>query len=400
MNVNSYQPLSQKIPGTNRAKHLTMSLRTLMGECYSRMKLKERMIPESRVVEFSEVESEEECQRQITNNMRFIRLALKEHAIPITVVFNGSITKRKRCEEGSGGKLLRWRYPEFANTKKKCSKVPQLLQLLHILNERIKTKKNTTTVRDIYYGNIELFESQQMVEMLFQRIEAMFNVEKLFFNVVSTQKGLIYSGPRLQIGSQLFHAECQLVPYDQGEMIVQQNQQLKVIVLEKDAIFQQLIQCQEMIKDWIIVTGKGYPDHLSRELLHKLDLSLQGNVQFHIFTDSDPYGIDIVTKYMVKCPRLIHKGVLLNQLITRNTESNSMLVLLPLSLRDATFAMGLIRRLCKEEEEEGSVRKHTMRQNLKYEVQRQLFFQRKGEMNVVNNGNVQQYFKWMYSRIH
>ncbi|CDO93916.1 unnamed protein product [Kluyveromyces dobzhanskii CBS 2104] len=388
-----------------------MSLRMIMGDCSSRVKLKERLTPESRVVEFSEVKSEEECQRQITNNMRFIRLALKEHRIPITILFNGKAKKhtgRTQKERMIGGNMVRWRYPEFGTNKKKCSRVPQLLHLLQIINERIKTRKNTTTVRDVYYGNVELFESQRVTETLLHRIENMFNVQKQFFNIVSTQKGLIYSGPQLLIDSQEIRNECQLIPYMTKDTSIRlpdllPETKLKVIVLEKDAIFQQLIQCHDLIKNWIIITGKGYPDLLSRILLHKMDKFLPQNVEFHIFTDTDPYGIDIVTKYMchptlqaARCPRLIHKGVLLNQLIRGNsTERHSMLVLLPLSVRDATFSMNLICRICDDSQ---NVNEKT-RRSLKHELQRQLFFQRKGEMNVANNGDVEQYFERMYDEV-
>ncbi|BAO41070.1 meiosis-specific protein SPO11 [Kluyveromyces marxianus] len=365
------------------------SLRTLMDGCHSRAELKQRMLPRSRVVEFSKIKSEEECQRQITNNMRFMRLALKEHGIPIEIRFHNS-----RNNEVS------WKYPEFGSNWKKCSKVPQLLQLLSIVNERLKLKKTSTTVRDIYYGNVELFGNQSTVEQLLQRLESMFQVEKQFFNIVSTQKGLLFAGPKLSIEGQIFHQECQLVPYMNKEevpiSIGAGESCAKVVVLEKDAIFQQLIQCKNLVQNWIVITGKGYPDLLTRQLLHHMGQKLPQEVEFLIYTDSDPYGIDIVTKYMshatlrnVQCSRIKHKGVLLSQLIARNRPgTHQMLVLLPLSLRDSTFAMNLIRRMmCQDTQIEEKTKR-----SLRDELQKQLFFQRKGEMNVVNNGDLEQYF--------
>ena len=359
-------------------------LRYYMEQCNSRTELQRLLVPKSRTIEFNEVTTEEECQRQISTNMRFMKLALKEHHIPVILTFRGKSSFK-----------LKWRYPDFGHDRKASIKVPQLLQLLHMVNERLSMQK-TTTVRDIYYGNVQLFESQRVVETLLSRLERMFDVEKQFFHIVSTQKGLIYCERPVTIGSSNFYRESQLVPYmdDETKIVLGDSAITKVIVLEKDAIFQQLIQCKSIIKGTIIITGKGYPDLLSRNLLCKMDKQLPQSLEIHIYTDSDPYGIDIVTKYMshptlnnVQCARLKHKGVLLTQLIRGSTENYKLLSLSPLSLRDTVFGMNLLNRLTQDTQI-----RHDTKRELVLELQHQLFFQRKGEMNVANNGDVSEYF--------
>ncbi|XP_029160281.1 meiotic recombination protein W68 isoform X2 [Nylanderia fulva] len=69
-----------------------------------------------------------------------------------------------------------------------------------------------------------------------------------------------------------------------------------VLVIEKDAIFQKLLEedCPRILK-CILVTGKGYPDVNTRMLVNIL--SEKVGLPIYIIVDADPFGVDIMLLY-------------------------------------------------------------------------------------------------------
>ncbi|GAB1868820.1 DNA topoisomerase (ATP-hydrolyzing) [Camponotus japonicus] len=69
-----------------------------------------------------------------------------------------------------------------------------------------------------------------------------------------------------------------------------------VLVIEKDAIFQKLLEedCFRILK-CILVTGKGYPDLNTRMLVNILSEKM--NLPVYIIVDADPFGVDIMLLY-------------------------------------------------------------------------------------------------------
>ena len=73
-----------------------------------------------------------------------------------------------------------------------------------------------------------------------------------------------------------------------------------VLVIEKDSIFQSLIQNFQSIERQtgchiLLVTGKGYPCLATREFL--VSIKLQFSVLFFGLFDFDPYGMEIFSVY-------------------------------------------------------------------------------------------------------
>ena len=68
-----------------------------------------------------------------------------------------------------------------------------------------------------------------------------------------------------------------------------------VLVVEKDAVFQRLLEERILSKfpGLVMVTGKGVPDLATRQLVHLLSVSLP----VLIITDCDPYGLEIFLTY-------------------------------------------------------------------------------------------------------
>ncbi len=75
----------------------------------------------------------------------------------------------------------------------------------------------------------------------------------------------------------------------------------KVIVVEKDTVFQRVIQLIYSLPDVICVTGKGYPDYATRKFL--LLLQAQTDAEFYYIGDADPFGADIFFNYYFGSPR-------------------------------------------------------------------------------------------------
>jgi len=69
-----------------------------------------------------------------------------------------------------------------------------------------------------------------------------------------------------------------------------------VLIIEKDAIFQKLLEenCSRVLR-CILVTGKGYPDVATRMLVKMLSEKM--NLPVYIIVDADPFGIDIMLIY-------------------------------------------------------------------------------------------------------
>lgn len=73
--------------------------------------------------------------------------------------------------------------------------------------------------------------------------------------------------------------------------------------LEKESAFEALVhdpRFQHLCASWLVVTGKGYPDHATRGLLRGL-LDARGRreppLAVHIVTDADPHGASIAVCY-------------------------------------------------------------------------------------------------------
>ena len=85
------------------------------------------------------------------------------------------------------------------------------------------------------------------------------------------------------------------IPQDVTEITDIHSQAQLVLVVEKDAVFQKLLEegilTSRQLPSIIMITGKGVPDLSSRQLVYRLSTELQLPVL--ILTDCDPYGVEI-----------------------------------------------------------------------------------------------------------
>lgn len=277
-------------------------------------------------------------------------------------------------------------FPDVKDSSSSPSNIAILLSLARTIQSTLSTGQ-TRTIRDVYYSNVELYGSQRKVEYWLSSITRNLHLESRdCLHILPAQKGLCYTpcDIRIQTGGKetvIAAGTSSMVPYvTQGSTVqilhpADQDLRLKLVVLEKEAVYHTIVKtCPP--SNTIFVTGKGYPDFLSRLFLQLLEHT-DCIADWRLYTDADPHGIDIALKYMQNddhkqymCKSLVYKGALLTELLKRRNVQ-----LLQLNNRDISLAIGLIKRLSKPSSHPSNLG------CLRVQLQRQLFFLKKAEMN-------------------
>lgn len=91
------------------------------------------------------------------------------------------------------------------------------------------------------------------------------------------------------------------MPGETGEVVVGRGVEY-VLIVEKEAVFRTL--CSGEAGKGIVVTGKGYPDVATRELVKELS----GALPVFAVVDMDPYGIEIMATYKFGSIALAHES--------------------------------------------------------------------------------------------
>ncbi|KPV74908.1 uncharacterized protein RHOBADRAFT_36872 [Rhodotorula graminis WP1] len=155
----------------------------------------------------------------------------------------------------------------------------------------------------MFYRDVTLFVKQAIVDSLVDDLAASLRVRRSDLNVVATAKGLFAGAVKLVLtdGSELSSADRgTLVP--PGTLVDRlELEKVKwVLVVEKDAVFQSLVSSSLLDDDelgaGVLLTGKGYPDLATRELLKRLSDDLPFTPIFAL-VDSDPHGLSILSVY-------------------------------------------------------------------------------------------------------
>ena len=184
-------------------------------------------------------------------------------------------------------------------TKNKLQKVMMVLDV--ILKLLISSCR--TTKRDIFYQHFCEFSSQRELDSLVGVIVAMVQVPRLLLGVVATSKGLVV-GDLSYVNNEDVLVDCSLavggdsVPQDVMDMRDIVTSARFVLVVEKDAVFQRLLEEGVMsghLPSMVMITGKGVPDLATRQLVYMLATKLL--LPIMIMTDCDPYGVDICMMY-------------------------------------------------------------------------------------------------------
>lgn len=180
--------------------------------------------------------------------------------------------------------LHRLQYP-----RKSIATVKKFVQILRVMEELHKalTRGTVVTKRDIYYHSPVLFGSQSVVDRIVDDITALFEVRRSSLGVVAASKGLVAGAVSMALGTNeelldASHLREMLIPDVETieRMICDRAKWL--LVVEKEAVFKTLLE-EKMtqgndrgIGQGVIVTGKGYPDLLTRDFVVRFALDCPG----------------------------------------------------------------------------------------------------------------------------
>ena len=126
---------------------------------------------------------------------------------------------------------------------------------------------------------------------------------RLALGIMATSKGLVV-GDLKYTNTEGVIVDCNLavggdsIPQDVTGIDNIETSAKFVLVVEKDAVFQRLLEeavLESSLSPLIMITGKGVPDLATRQLVYMLATQLCLPVL--ILTDCDPYGLDIFLMY-------------------------------------------------------------------------------------------------------
>lgn len=151
-----------------------------------------------------------------------------------------------------------------------------------------------------------LFEEQDVVDRLVQQIAYYFAVPRICLHVVSAGKGLMagnvefdedgHSHQDLREGDDRSRG-LQISEFTEKYANLRTGAQF-ILVVEKETVFFKLINEQdgELLKQALIITGKGYPDYATKKFVKMLNYRFAA-IPIFFLGDCDPYGFDILCKY-------------------------------------------------------------------------------------------------------
>ncbi|KAK4318326.1 hypothetical protein Pmani_010674 [Petrolisthes manimaculis] len=176
--------------------------------------------------------------------------------------------------------------------------------LLHTLAQSYRHVKSHTfsTRRDVYYQFPGLYGNQSTLDRSAEDLCRMVGVPRDALHLTITGKGLVggsltyttHDGTTVHVAQA---AKGVGVPECVGGLRDIQSDAHYVLVVEKDATFQRLLEAQfhHTYGPAIIITGKGYPDLVTRQLVYRLRHNL--GLPVLCLTDADPYGLHIAAIY-------------------------------------------------------------------------------------------------------
>lgn len=176
------------------------------------------------------------------------------------------------------------------------------------------------TKRQLYYQDVALFKNQPILDLVYQNLLQSLGVSDPVdsMGIIPSQKGLIYiTDPSVRIAIEedactryIETAKPVLIPTFNYYRNPQNRSMIKLIgdvdeilIIEKESIFIKMChQSQSDVKkSRILITGKGFPDILTKQFLFHLSRGLNRNmVCIKGIFDSDIYGIRIFYDYKIK----------------------------------------------------------------------------------------------------
>ncbi|KAF7782146.1 hypothetical protein Agabi119p4_1522 [Agaricus bisporus var. burnettii] len=203
----------------------------------------------------------------------------------------------------------------------------QLFRVMDLAHEAI-IEDIPTTKRDIFYNDVQLFNSQRTVDTLVDDLAATFDLDRSSLNIRASSKGLICGS-----GLTIYLTSGETVrPTDTKATLIPAGEDISSFGLSEDAVFQTLcnleitnshdfpgrgllitVRVARRSTSGIFLTkcldkGKGYPDIATRHLVKTLADCLPPRIPIMALVDGDPYGLDILSVYKYGSRALKHEN--------------------------------------------------------------------------------------------
>ncbi|CAB3249815.1 unnamed protein product [Arctia plantaginis] len=163
------------------------------------------------------------------------------------------------------------------------------------------SKNMSVTRRELFYQNVARLRNQANLDVAVRDVCCLLETPPWSLGIVATSKGLI-AGPLKLHYRNGGVVDCMasggvLIPQDITGIVEFQTTAKYILVVEKDAIFQKLLDEGALVRlrPVIIITGKGYPDVSTRQLLCRLCTEIR--LRALALVDADPHGYEIFLTY-------------------------------------------------------------------------------------------------------
>ncbi|KAG8748127.1 endodeoxyribonuclease [Ceratobasidium sp. 414] len=156
-------------------------------------------------------------------------------------------------------------------------------------------------------------------QTLVDDLAATWGLRRADLNIRAALKGIFFSScltlylSHGEIIRGLDH-EGTLIPVGEDIIRIEVDEKCQwILVIEKEAVFQTLVRLSfatkhEDIGPGIIITGKGYPDLATRQLVAALSVQLPEHVPLLALVDGDPHGLEIFLTYQLGSKSMAHEN--------------------------------------------------------------------------------------------
>jgi len=241
-------------------------------------------------------------ERFVHSFMEGVRMVPKNHACHTVAV------GAPRARNASRHSRVFWEFPS------KCTeRMVQWARFFCVLRHIHAALASNTVItkRDIYYRDPTLFQSQCRVDSMIVRICMTLSCSRASLNITASARSVVV-GPIRFHTMQNSTIRPERHAKDTLEQLIPDPSMIRgvtchanwILMVEKHAVFQTLCSLRFLDKvqqygitcPGLLMTGKGYPDHAARWLLHDLVRNKQCHCVYFL-VDSDPHGIDIIRTY-------------------------------------------------------------------------------------------------------
>ncbi|KAH9083770.1 DNA topoisomerase IV alpha subunit [Lactarius deliciosus] len=271
------------------------------------------------------------------------------------------VDRKKLCDDGAFGTRTQ-SFPKGV-----CASIipfAQFFRTADLAHEAIMDGLPVTK-RSLFYRDVQLFKKQSVVDKVVDDLAATIDTTRAQLNIRASPKGLICGGGLSirTVGGDVIHvteSEGTLIPVLEDIASFDFSNKIDwVLVVEKEAVFQTLRQLCFVRHPFshrgtgVMITGKGYPDLATRQMVKTLSDNLPSTVPFVTLVDGDAYGLDIASvykfgsvtlrheSYRLAVPRIECIGLWASELASLGIDKCA---LLPISRADEKKARSMLRR--------------------------------------------------------